>query len=77
MAWQPPEDYQPIRGVSAVILTMSPKVGTAMFKLVSMVTNHQTPTDVHLSQKHARKLIDERMVPTGLYPSVLAVAMGY
>ncbi len=77
MAWQPPADYKPVEGVAVKILTMSaPKVGTAMFKLVSMVTNNLTPAQVRLSEKHARELIDDRMVPTGLYPSVLVVAMG-
>lgn len=75
MSWTPPEDYTPIPGVSAYLLTLTPKVGTAEFKLVVMVTHNKTPTEVGMTPAQAQKAIDERIVPTGLYPSVLAVAL--
>ena len=77
MSWNPPDDYHPVDGVTVKILTMpAPQVGTAMFKLVVMVSHNKTPADVGLKQAQAQELIDDRMVPTGLYPSVLVVAMG-
>ena len=46
-----------------------------LFKMVVMVSSNKTPQEVGMTRKQARKLIDDKMVPTGLYPSVLAVAL--
>lgn len=76
MSWTPPEDYKPMPNVSVHLLTvLTPRVGTAEFKMVVMVTHNKTPQDVGLTVAQARKAIDERIVPTGLYPAVLAVAL--
>ncbi|MEM9148132.1 MAG: hypothetical protein AAGC57_18335 [Pseudomonadota bacterium] len=76
MPWTPPDDYKPMPGVSVHLLsTLTPKVGTAEFKMVVMVTHNKTPAEVGLTPAQARTAIDEQIVPTGLYPSVLAVAL--
>lgn len=76
MPWTPPDDYQPMHGVSAHLLRLvTPKVGSAEFKIVVMVTHNKTPTEVNLTPGQARTAIDERIVPTGLYPSILATAL--
>ncbi len=74
--WTAPEDYQPQPGVARYLLLLaSPRVGTAEFKLVVMVTHNKTPSEVGLTPRQAREAIDAKIVPTGLYPSVLAVAL--
>ncbi|MEM6676463.1 MAG: hypothetical protein AAF675_01190 [Pseudomonadota bacterium] len=78
MSWTPPHDYKPIPNVSAHLLTtLTPKVGTAEFKLVVMVTHNKTPDQVGMTPAQVRTAIDEQIVPTGLYPSVLAVALSH
>ena len=77
MSWTPPDDYRPMPGVSNHLIgVLKPRVGTAEFKLVVMVTHNKTPAEVGLRPEQARAAIDARIVPTGLYPSVLAVAIG-
>ena len=76
MAWNPPDDYQPVPGVSKkILLDMAPKVGSAEFKMVVMVTHNKTPAEAGMTPKQARSAIDKKIVPTGLYPSVLAAAL--
>ncbi|MEM6488757.1 MAG: hypothetical protein AAF677_10915 [Pseudomonadota bacterium] len=75
MSWTPPRDYQPMAGVARELLLIAPRVGSAEFKLLVMITQNKTATEVDLTVEQARTAIDERIVPTGLYPAVLATAM--
>ncbi|MEL6264363.1 MAG: hypothetical protein AAFR52_01750 [Pseudomonadota bacterium] len=75
MTWTPPNDYTPMPGVARELLLIAPRAGSAEFKLLVMVTQNRSATDVALTREQARMAIDERIVPTGLYPGVLAVAL--
>lgn len=77
MAWFPPDDYRPIRGVAAYVLSMdTPPAGSAEEKLRDMIIHCRNPRETGLTAEMARKLIDRRIVTTGLYPNILAVALG-
>ena len=78
MSWIPPDDYQPIPGVARHWLNMVdlPRLGTAEFRMLVMVTHNKMPQDVGLTKEMAQSLIDKKLVTTGLYPAVLAVALG-
>lgn len=75
MTWYPPDDYKPIRGVSAYLFRMDPpKPGSAEDLLVRMAAHFKSPQDVGLTREMARALIDRRLVPITHYPAVLAIA---
>lgn len=76
MKWCPPDDYKPIRGVASYLIRMeTPLEGSAEEKLLSLVYDRKLPKEVGMTPKMARSLIDRRLVPTGLYPSMLKIAM--
>lgn len=76
MEWYPPDDYKPIRGVAAYLLRMeTPEPGSAEEKLLEMITEWKSPKEVGMTPEMARSLIDRRLVPTGIYPGVLAVTL--
>lgn len=75
MEWYPPEDYQPIRGVSAYLLRMdTPAPDSAEGKLLEMIQEFKSPREVGMTTDMARNLIDRRLVTTGLYPTCLMLA---
>ena len=72
MDWYPPDDYRPIRGVSAYLFRMdTPTPESAEGKLREMIRDWKSPKEVGMTPEMARRLIDSRLVPTGWYPSVL------
>ncbi|MEM1382636.1 MAG: hypothetical protein AAGG06_03235 [Pseudomonadota bacterium] len=76
MDWHPPDDYKPIRGVAAYLMRIEvPETGSAEARLIQIVINGALPRDVGMNAEMARDLIDRRIVPTGIYPSVLATAL--
>lgn len=75
MAWTPPQDYQPMAGVARELLLIAPRIGSAEFKLLIMISECKSASQVGITPEQAQTAIDERVVPTGLYPSVLAVAL--
>ena len=76
MSWTPPDDYQPKPGLDAELKTENtPAPGTALFRIISMVSSNKTPQQVGLTPEQARELIDGKMVPKDLYDSVLSVAL--
>ena len=44
-------------------------------KLMEMIVGDKSPFQVGLTQAMARSLIEKRFVTTGLYPSVLSIAL--
>lgn len=75
LEWHPPDDYRPIRGVSAYLLRMdAPEPDSAEEKLLEMIQDWKSPHDVGMTAAMARRLIDTRLVPSGLYPTVLHYA---
>lgn len=76
MVWYPPDDYRPIRGVVGYLLRMEPpSEGTAEEKLIMMIREWKPSTDVGMTREMAQDLIDRRLVPTGLYPSILSLCL--
>lgn len=72
--WHPPDDYQPIRGVSAYLLRMdTPAADSAEGKLLKMIHEWKSSRDVGMTSAMARSLIDRRLVPTGVYPNLLSL----
>lgn len=75
LEWYPPDDYQPIRGVSAYLVRMdAPAPESAEGKLLEMIQGWKSSRDVGLTRDMARCLIDRRLVPTGVYPNLLSLA---
>lgn len=75
MIWRPPDDYQPIRGVSAYLVRIdTPAPGSAEEKLLEMIREWRSPKEVGMTAEMGRELIDRRLVPTGVYPYVLMLS---
>ena len=77
MSWQPPENYEPIPNLEQSLRnTQTPEVGSALFKMVSLVASGSDVADLGLSQRQARKAIENRLVPKQHYKTVERVALG-
>jgi hypothetical protein len=77
MTWSPPENYEEKENLdSSLRNNPNPRVGTAEFKMVNLVVHSTTPAEIGLTQRQARKAIDDRLVPEDHYPAVLDIALG-
>jgi hypothetical protein len=77
MIWTPPENYRERPNLeNSLRNNPAPRVGTAEFKMISLVVHDKPLADIGLTQRLARKAIDERLVPERHYRDVLAVALG-
>jgi len=77
MTWTPPENYQEKPNLEVFLRNNPrPRVGTAEFKMTNLVVHRKPLARIGLTQRQARKAIQDRIVPAAHYADVLGVALG-
>ena len=76
MPWTGPQPYRPDQAAINEMLTSTPQVGSAEFKMSVVILHGKSPRGVKMTLQHARHLIEKGLVPMEDYQAVLYIADG-